>query len=73
MHLSEMLPIKNGLKQVALSLLLFKFASKYANRRVQVSQNAFKSNGAHQFLAYADDVNTLGRSVQSYRSFSSKQ
>jgi len=53
-----MFPVKNGLKQGgALTPLLFKFASKYANGRVQVNQNGFKLNGAHQFLVYADGVN----------------
>ena len=71
-HLSDIYPIKNGLKQGgALSSLFFKFASKYANRRVQVNRNSFKLNGVHQFLVYADDVNILVGSVQSYRRFSS--
>jgi len=38
-HLSDMFPIKNGLKGEALSPLLFNFASEYAIRRVQVNQN----------------------------------
>ena len=47
----------------ALSPLLFKFAVEYAIRRVQVNQDGFKLNGTHQFLALADDVIILGRSV----------
>ena len=40
-HLSDMFPIRNDLKKVdALSPLFFKFALGYANRRVQVHQNA---------------------------------
>jgi len=71
-HLSDMFPIKNGLKQGGdLSPLLCKFASYYANGRVQVNRNDFKLNGAHQLLVYADDVNILGGSVQSHKSFSS--
>ena len=62
-NLSEMFPIRNGLKQEdALSPLLFKFALEYAIKRVQVNQDGFKLNGTHQLLAYADDVNILGRS-----------
>jgi hypothetical protein len=32
-------------------------------RRVQANQDGLKSNGTHQLLAYADDVNILGGGV----------
>jgi hypothetical protein len=58
-------PIRNGLRQGdALSPLLFNFALEYVIRRVQVNQDGLKLSGTHQLLAYADDVNLLGGSVQ---------
>jgi len=50
-HLSDMFPIKNGLKQgYALLLLLFNFALDYAIRSVQVNQEDLKLGSTHQFL-----------------------
>ena len=67
-NLSDMLRIRNGLKQGnALSPLLFNFALDYAIRRVQVNQDGLKLNGTHQLLAYADDVNILGGSVHTMK------
>jgi hypothetical protein len=55
-HLSNNLPIENGLKQGdALLPQLFNFPSEYAIRKDQENQK-----GTHQLLAYADDVNPLG-------------
>ena len=66
--MSDMFPIRNGLKQGdALSPLLFNFALEYAIKRVQVHQDGLKLNGTHQFLAYADDVNILGGGVHTIK------
>jgi hypothetical protein len=62
--LSDSFPVQNGLKQGdALSPLLFNFSLQYAIRKVQEYQVEQKLNGAHQLLAYADDVNLLGDNI----------
>jgi hypothetical protein len=67
-NLSDMFPIRNGLKQGdALSPLLFKFDLEYTINRVQVKQDGLKLNGTYQLMVYADDVNILGGSVHTVK------
>jgi len=67
-NVSDRFPIRNGLKQGdALSPMLFDFVLEYAIRRVQVNQDGLKLNGTHHLLAYADDVNILGGSIQTLK------
>jgi hypothetical protein len=63
-HLSDSFPVQNGLKQGdALTPLLFNFVLEYAIRKIQEYQAGLKLNGAHQLLAYADNVNLLGYNI----------
>jgi len=67
-NLSDMFPVRNGLKQGdALSPLLFNFVLEYAIRRVQVKQDGLKLNGTHHLLVNADDVNILGGSIHTVK------
>ena len=55
-HLSDVFPIKLGLKQGdALSPLHFNFVLDFTITRVQVNQDGMILNGTHQPLVYADD------------------
>jgi hypothetical protein len=66
-HLSNSFLIQNGLKQDALSPLLFDFALEYTIRKVHENQVGLKLNRSHQLLAYADDVNLLGDYKEKHR------
>jgi len=67
-HISDMFPIKNGLKQQdALSPMLFNFDLGYATRRVQVNQDGLKLHGTHQLLVYSDDIHIFSRSIHTIK------
>ena len=67
-NLSDMFPIRNGLKQGdALSPLLFNFALDYAIRGVQKNQDDLKLKRYTSYLVYADDVNILGGRVHTVK------
>jgi hypothetical protein len=74
-HLSDMFPVRNGLKQVdALSPLFFNYAVEHTIGRVRVNRDGLKLKGTHQLLVYDNDVNILGRrihTIKKCRSFSS--
>ena len=60
-NLSDMFPIRNGLKQGdVLSPLLVNFALENAITRAQVNQDGLKLNGINQLLVYADNVHIFG-------------
>jgi len=40
---------------------------EYTIRRVHVDQDGFKLNGTHQLLVYADDVNIMGKRVETIK------
>jgi hypothetical protein len=57
-HLSNIFPIRNGLKQGdVLPPLLVIFSLEYPIRRVQEKQDGLKLNGIPKLLVYADGVN----------------
>ena len=59
--------ITNCLKKTyALSLLLFRSASEYVIRSIQVNQYGLKLTVKHQILVYAD-VNILGGSLHTVK------
>jgi hypothetical protein len=37
----------------------------YAIKKIQVNQEKLKLNGTHHFLIYTDNVNSLGRNINS--------
>ena len=66
--MSDVFPIRNGLKQGdALSQVLFNVALEYAIRRAQANEYGLKLNDMHQLLVYSDDVKILGGSVRTIK------
>ena len=64
-YLSSSFPIKNDLKEeVGLFPLTSNFALEYAIRKVQETHLGLDMNGAHQVLAYANNVNLIGNGIR---------
>jgi hypothetical protein len=47
--------------------MLFAFALELTITKVLENQHRLKLNGAHQLLAYADDVNFLGENLNTVK------
>jgi hypothetical protein len=63
-HLSDSVPIQNGLKQGdVLSPLFFNVALEYAIKKVQENPVGLTLNGTQQLPAYVDHVNLLGNNT----------
>jgi hypothetical protein len=59
-NLSDVFPVQNSPKQDVSSPLLFSSALEYSIMKVQENQEKLELNKTHQFITYADNVNSLG-------------
>jgi hypothetical protein len=67
-HLSDNFSTQNGLKQGDdLMPQHFNFALEYSIRKVQEIQVGLKSNGTHQLLVCADNLNLLGDDINNIK------
>jgi hypothetical protein len=67
-HFCDTFLIQSGLQQGdALSPLLFNFVLKYAIRRIKENHDGLKLIWTHHPLAYADDVNIVGKKHRYYK------
>jgi hypothetical protein len=61
-YLSDMFPVKNGLRMF-LSTLIFNFALEYILNKVQKSQVVFNVYGKYQVLVLTGDVNNAIQNI----------
>ena len=67
-NLSDLFPIRNGLKQGdGLWPFFFNFSLEYAIMRIQVNYDGLKLNSIHPLLVCADDVNIFAGSVHTIK------
>src|SRR5215510_3349315 len=62
-HTSYLIPFKSGMKQDALSPLLFNIALENVISRAQVNQDGLKLNDMYQLLVYPTDINVWGKII----------
>jgi hypothetical protein len=65
-HVSKF-PIQNGLKEGDALSPLLNSVLQYAIRKVQGNEVSLELNGTHQLLAYAEDINLLGDSMNTIK------
>jgi hypothetical protein len=47
--------------------IAFSYASEYPIRKIQENEEGLEQTGIHQFLAYTNDVNVLGKNINTIK------
>ena len=67
-HLSNIIPVHNGLKQGdPLFLLLFNFDLEHDIRKASVNLQGLKLNGTHKLLVYTESVKLSGTNINTMK------